>query len=265
MHIKKSDRVEIQRIYLLIVLTAFCLSGLAQDEDDKHLLIGKVIHSDSSTVVPFAFIANSQTGFGKETHEDGVFKLNTAVDDTLFFRCLGYQDTLLVVNEQMLTDTLFWVVKEKTYELGSVDVLMFKSYASFRHMVANMDMIPSKDISMPVYVDIREVRKKKKEQEKTFGVGIGFGSGAKTRAERKYDLFAAREKRYERFREMTSRKNMQYLTKFDGAELDSFMVFLRTKHKINPELSDYKMMEAINLVFEEFLALKDDTTKVPKK
>ncbi|WP_430815745.1 hypothetical protein [Carboxylicivirga sp. RSCT41] len=254
--------MKIEKIYLLLALLVFSMSVIAQEGDDKQLLIGKVVHSDSTTVVPFAFVANSQTGFGKETREDGIFKLNTMVNDTLFFRCLGYQDTMLVVTEQLLNDTLLWVVKEKTYELGSVDVLMFKSYASFRHMVANMDMMPTEGISMPVYVDIREVRKQKKEQEKTFGVGIGFGSGSKTRAEKKYEAFAAKEKRYERFREMTSRKNMQYLTKLEGAELDSFMVFLRTKHKINPDLSDYKMMEAINMVFEEFLALNNDTIKV---
>ncbi|MCU4154746.1 hypothetical protein J1N10_02090 [Carboxylicivirga sp. A043] len=251
----------------MLILLVYQLSSFAQEEVEKHLLIGKVVHADSITAVPFAFVANSQTGFGKETHDDGVFKLNTSPNDTLFFRCLGYQDTMLVVNEDMLSDTLLWVVKEKTYELGSVDVLMFRSYASFRHMVANMDMMPTQGVSMPIVLNQAAIKKAIREKEMAaglnngFGVGIGFGSGGKTRAEKKYETFAANEKRYERFREMTSRKNMQYLTKFEGAELDSFMVFLRTKHKINPELSDYKMMEAINLVFEEYLALKNDTTQ----
>ncbi len=239
------------------------LSVYAQHEDEQHLLVGKVVHADSTSVVPFAFIANSQTGLGKETHDNGIFTLNTSVNDTLFFRCLGYQDTMLVVNAEMLSDTLLWVVQEKTYELGSVDVLMFRSYASFRHMVANMDMMPAESISMPVIVDMREIRKKQKEQQKTFGVGITFGGGSMTRAEKKYADFAANEKRYERFREITSRQNMQYFTKLDGADLDAFMVFLRTKHKINPDWSDYKIMEAIDIVFDEYLALNNDTTQKP--
>ncbi|MBK3517305.1 hypothetical protein [Carboxylicivirga marina] len=210
--------------------------------------------------MPFAFVGNSHSGLGKETGDNGVFKLNTSPNDTIFFRCLGFQDSMLVVNEQMLADTLLWVVKEKNYELGSVDVLMFKSYASFRHMVANMDMMPTEGISMPVYVDARAVKKSIREKDPRFGPGIAFGSGV-TRKEKKYAAFAYNEARYERFREMTSRENMRYLTKLEGAQLDSFMVFLRTKHKIDPTLTDYKMMEAINMVFEHYMALNTDTIK----
>jgi hypothetical protein len=256
--------MKIEKIYLFVVLIAINLTVLAQEEDDKLLLVGKMVHVDSSTVVPFAFVANSQTGLGKETSDDGIFKLNTAVNDTLFFRCLGYQDTMLIVKEEMLSDTLLWVVQEKTYQLGSVDVLMFRSYASFRHMVANMDMMPSKGQKMNMGFTMNDLRTAEKGRSGTAGFTGRFGGGGMTRKERKYAAFASNEKRYERFREMTSRENMQYLTKLNGAELDSFMVFLRTKHKINPDLTDYKMMEAINLVFEEFLALNNDTTHQSK-
>ncbi|MBS2210614.1 hypothetical protein KEM09_04330 [Carboxylicivirga mesophila] len=248
-------------ITILVLMTAQRL--MAQNDDDHRvIMVGKVVKSDSTTAVPFAFVANSHTGYGKETNESGVFKLTTMATDTLFFRCLGYQDTMLVVKDEMLSDTLLWVVNEKSYELGSVDVLMFKSYASFRHMVANMDMMPDNRYHMPISVNVMAVKKAIREKDKRFGPGIAFGGGSATRKEKKYAAFSANEKRYERFREMTSRENMQYLTKLDGADLDSFMVFLRTKHKINPDLSDYKMMEAINLVFEEFLALNSDSLKV---
>ncbi len=250
--------MRISSIIILVLISCQWLSAQVE-QDDKVILIGKLVEQDSVTVVPFAFVANSQTGFGKEADERGMFKLNTSARDTLFFRSLGYQDSALVVTEQMLSDTLLWVVSKKNYEIDEVKVLMFRSYASFRHMVANMDMMPDKGYNMPIHVDIREVRRKQKEKEKTFGAGIAFGSGSTTRKERKYESFVANENRYERFREMTSRENMQYLTKLDGAELDSFMVFLRTKHKINPELSDYKMMEAINQAFEFFMAMRNDT------
>jgi len=246
--------------YILMLFTWQAL--LAQDIiNHQFLLIGKVVKQDSLTAVPFAFVANSHSGLGKETDDNGLFKLNTSVSDTLFFRCMGYEDTMIVVTESMLSDTLLFCVQEKSYQLASVDVLMFKSYASFRHMVANMDMIPDDRFVMPIKIDIREVRKAKKEQEKTFGNGLAFGSGGMTRKEKKYVTFARNEERYARFRRMTSRANMKHLTKLEGTQLDSFMVFLRTKHNINPDLSDYKMMEAINLLFHEFLALRSDTLK----
>ncbi len=246
-------------VTVLISMLSFSLLKAQYDEDNSLLLLGKVVERDSTSAVPFAFVANSQTGFGKETNDNGEFKLTTQVNDTLYFRCLGYQDTMLVVQEHMLTDTLLWVVNKKSYELGEVNVLMFRSYASFRHMVANMDMMPMKSRPMNMGFTMNDLRRAEKEKSGTFGLTGRFGGGVETRKEKKYAAFAANEKRFERFRELTSRENMQYLTKLDGAELDSFMVFLRTKHRINPELSDYKMMEAINMVFEEFLALHKAT------
>jgi hypothetical protein len=238
------------------------LALLAQNEEaDQTLLIGKIVSNINAKAVPFAFVANSQTGFGKETNDDGIFKLNTHVNDTLFFRCLGYRDTLIVVNEQMLSDTLVWAVNKKTYEIESVDVLMFKSYASFRHMVANMDMMPDNSMKMNFGFTMTDLRRAEKEKSGTAGFTGRFGGGGATREEKKYAVFLRNEKRYERFREMTSRENMKYLTSLEGAQLDSFMVFLRTKHKINPDLSDYDMMSAINQVFEEFLALNTDSLR----
>jgi len=255
----------IYRLLILGCVLLYTLNGFAQEKHEElRQLVGKVVGSDSIRSVPFAFVADSQTGLGKETNEEGVFKIGSDVNDTIYFRCMGYEDTMLVVNEEMFADTVLFCVKEKSYQLESVDVLMFRSYATFRHMVANMDMIPDNKFSMPIMIDMRDVRRAKKEKEKTFGVGLGFGSNGMSRKEKKYVAFAAYEKRFERFREMTSRENMKYLTKFEGAQLDSFMVFLRSKHNINPDLSDYKMMKAINIVFEEYLALQTDTLEMVK-
>ncbi len=254
-----------KRLYILLLIYLYSLDVLAQkSSNDLRLLTGKVVGSDSICAVPFAFVANSQTGTGKETNDNGVFKLKAEPNDTIYFRCMGYDDTMFIVTEEMFVDTVLFCVNEKTYELESVDVLMFKSYASFRAMVSNMDMIEDNRILFNIGIDIRDVRRAKKEQEETFGVGLSFGSGGMTRKEKKYVAFASNEKRYERFREITSRENMRYLTKLNDARLDSFIVFLRTKHNINPEWSDYKMMEAINIVFEEFLALQGDTINISK-
>ena len=250
-------------ISLLICL--FALNGMAQEDNaDVRWLIGKVVGADSTNAVPFAFLAESNTGIGKETDDNGVFRMSTQLSDTIYFRCMGYEDAMFVITEEMFADTALFCVNAKSYQLESIDVLMFKSYASFRAMVANMDMIEDNRISFDIGIDIRDVRRAKKEQEKTFGAGLSFGSNGMTRKEKKYVAFAGNEKRYERFRKMTSRENMMYLTKLENAQLDSFMVFLRAKHKIDPDLSDYKMMEAINIVFEEFLALNGDSLKVSK-
>jgi hypothetical protein len=122
-------------------------------------------------------------------------------------------------------------------------------------------MMPDNSMKMNFGFTMTDLRRAEKEKSGTAGFTGRFGGGGATREEKKYAVFLRNEKRYERFREMTSRENMKYLTSLEGAQLDSFMVFLRTKHKINPDLSDYDMMSAINQVFEEFLALNTDSLR----
>ena len=55
---------------------------------------------------------------------------------------------------------------------------------------------------------------------------------------------------------ISSYKNMLSFTGFEGEKLDTFVVFLRRNYKINPDLSDYKIMAAVQVAYEEFLAMQ---------
>lgn len=252
--------IKMNKQWIILILALVSQIAIAQQTDEEQqLLVGRIVSKDTSTTVPYAFVANSKTGIGKETSGSGLFTIYTNANDTIYFRCLGYKDTMFVVNEQMLMDTTLLCVQKKEYALESVDVIMFKSYASFKHMIANMDIEPEMHMKMQGGFTMTDLRRAEKERSGTFGLTARFGGSSARRKERKFAAFAANEKRYERFREMTSRENMRYFTKLDSAQLDSFMVFLRSKHQINPNLSDYKMMEAISMVFDQFMALNSDS------
>ncbi|TRX71011.1 carboxypeptidase-like regulatory domain-containing protein [Carboxylicivirga sp. M1479] len=257
----------------VLVAMLLCLSSilLAQSNHGEHTLIGKVVTEDSTSVVPFAFVASNESGLGKETNENGCFKLNTSVGDTLFFRSLGYEDALLLVDEPMLSDTLIWQVKAKSYELASVDVLMFRSYASFRSMVANMDIMEDKSsMNMSFMLDVRHLGADLATAGSSYsqaGSGINLLAipkliGSRIIHTKEGLTHEENSKLYERYNQFTTKENLRSFTKLDDEDLDAFIVFLRSKHKIDPHLSDYKMMEAIGMVLNQFLALKEDTTHI---
>ena len=191
---------------------------------------------------------------------------------TRFSFAMTYEDTVFIVTEEMFADTALLCVKEKSYQIKSVDVLMFKSYASFRHMVANMDVTedkPSLDMASLYTRDLLTDMTTLSSPYAKSGVGVNLIAVpaliVNMLSKRKPRLsFTEKAKLYERYYEMTSRENMKYLTKLDSTALDSFMIFLRTNHEVNPNLSDYKMMEAVNNVFEEFRALRGDALNAPQ-
>lgn len=251
---------------LIISFAFFAISSTAQQDKPIHVL-GKV-QTASGEALPFAFIVNSATGIGKETNEKGLFKIQVCVSDTILFRSLGYEDALWpVAGLDLSSEIQVFNVVEKSYALESVDVLSFRSYATFRHKVANMEIsddTPAINMGSMFgehfMADMTTLASKNAQR----GAGVDLLAipmlvgKALIKRKPKLDL-SQKEKIYERYNRMTSRQNLQSFTKFEGVKLDSFIVFLRSKHKINPRLSDYEMMEAINLVYEEFLALQTDT------
>ncbi|MCU4174715.1 hypothetical protein [Carboxylicivirga sp. N1Y90] len=246
-----------KKIYSVVLLILMFGNVQAQENETIHIY-GKVEVSNTEEEVPFAFIANSATGIGKETNDKGLFKIQVCLSDTILFRCMGYEDGVWPVAELDLDQTIIILeVQPKQYALEAVDVLWFRSYATFRHKIANMDMMPTK-MHMPIHIDMKELNAIAKAESGMFGGGISMGT-YRTKEEKQYAKLLAYESLYSNFNRLASRENLQVFTKFQGGKLDSFIVFLRSKHNIDPKLPDYEMMEAINLVYEEFLALQTDT------
>ncbi len=251
------------KLYIsLMVLLSITLKAKAQDSEYVQIL-GKVYIQNTDSIVPFAFIANSKTGIGKETNENGMFRIDVEQGDTLLFRCMGFEDARWAVDElAIMDDTIALPVTVKNYALKGVDVLWFRSYATFRHKIANMPIEETK-FKLPFTIDLdkilAEVKAESKAEEGRFG--MSFGAGATNSSQRKYNRLLAHERLYSRYNKLTSHENLQAFTQLEGAELDSFIVFLRTKHNIDPKLSEYDMMAAIGNVFEAYLSLQTDSIK----
>jgi len=259
--------MKVKRLYIILsVWILVIVNGIAQTQTNKQIL-AKVLEEKSNTPVPFAFIANSQTGTGKETNNDGVFQMNVSPTDTLLFRCMGYElNSWSLADFNLDTDTLFLTVIARSYALDEINVVQFRSYAAFRSRVANMPIMETGEYKIPFKIDLGWAMSEKKAESGTFGTSLGsivsLISKNKNDDQKQYANTLAKEKQCALYNQITSRDNLQYITKLEGPKLDSFIVFLRTKHKIDPKLSEYDMLVEVGAAFDYFLAMNTDTISI---
>jgi len=249
-------------VYLILSLS-LPISLFSQHNSKKeHWVSGEILTQTTNLPVPFSYVVNNRTGVGKETNESGQFKMHIQLGDSILFRCMGYMDTVWVASSIDLTsDTLKLITQQKTYALNEVDVIWFRSYASFKYRVANLKVETEPEIKLNLNLNTSDLTALASAQAQA-GAGVNFLAIPALIAQqfKKYKpIEPSEEKRYARFNELTSRENLIALTGEKGPKLDSFIVFLRTKHKINPTLPDYEILAAIQLVYEDFLAMNTDS------
>ena len=247
------------KITFTLTLMLIATIAFSQSKTDEAILTNFVVKTvKSSIAIPFSFVANMRTGDGKETKGDGSFNMYVAPGDSLIFKCLGYADTTWVVsNENLLLDTIPLNVKKKSFALNEVKIYQWRSYAAFKQMFLSLKVPSEEPICFSFNINTGELNAIAKAKLGTFGLTAPMGGKLWVPKEkRKLNAIIAEEKRRERLNKLTSHENMMAFTGFKGARLDSFLIFLRKNYKINPDLSDYKILAAVQLAYEEFLAVK---------
>ena len=128
----------------ILVLTIIANCAFSQEPVVKTIT---VLEDSLYNPVEMAYMGKSSSGVTYATNETGVLNIAVSPGDSLFFRCLGYQDSIFVIkDEHMVFDTLFFAVSKKYYELSEVKVMRFSSYAAFKLAATTMKLPEEKDI-----------------------------------------------------------------------------------------------------------------------
>ncbi len=249
-------------LFLFILIISLSLSNnLLSQHNNKteRWITGEIVSEPTGIPIPFSYIVNNRTGVGKETNGTGQFKMHIQPGDSIHFRCMGYVDTIWVASvSDLANDTLKLITKQKTYALNEVDVIWFRSYASFKYRVANLKVETDQPIKLNLNINFKELAALKKAESGSFGFSFSSGNGISI-SQKQYDDLRKKEQLLARYNQLTSRENLKDLTQLEGPKLDSFIVFLRSKHKINPNLPDYEILTHIQMVYENFLAMNTDS------
>lgn len=107
---------------LKIVVTAsliFCFLFVTAQDDDRRLLMGKVIYKNFS--IANEYVINSTTEKATVTNEDGEFSIEVKLGDELVFTAVNYQYKLVKISQDILDkNRLIVTVNEKVTELDEV-------------------------------------------------------------------------------------------------------------------------------------------------
>nr|WP_321450179.1 hypothetical protein [uncultured Carboxylicivirga sp.] len=252
-----------KKLILIVALFLLVFKGaLAQTNSPLWVMI-----QDSSSLnpVPSAYIVNSTNSEVKATNDNGLLKIHVNPKDTLLFKCMGYENKSWIIdNNNASVDTIVLQVIEKSYTLNEIQVINYRSYAAFCSKIANMPMMETGEYKTPFKIDLGWALAEKKAESGTFGVSFGDIQRliGKIRKHKANSIQASKEELSSIYKRVTSRDNLQAFTQLEGASLDSFLVFLRTKYKINSKLSEYDMLVQINDAYDHFLASRSDSSFV---
>jgi hypothetical protein len=247
------------KIVFTLALMLITTKTFSQNQPNEDRLTNFVVKTvETGNAIPFSFVANMRTGDGKETKGDGSFNMFVAPGDSLIFKCLGYADTTWVVSDKnLLLDTIPLNVEQKSFTLNEVKIYQWRSYAAFKQMFLSLKVPSEEPISFSFNINTGELNALAKAKSGTFGLTAPMGGKLWVPKEkRKLNALLAYEKRRERLNRLTSHENLMAFTGFEGERLDSFVIFLRKNYAIKPYLSDYKIMAAVQIAYEEFLAAK---------
>lgn len=245
-----------RQAFLMLLFLGFSFVAAAQSLGGEVCLI-VVKNNKSNAPIPYSAVEHSRIGLSFQSDFNGRLKLSLMNGDTLKFKTIGFSDTTIVVNHAMLrADSLLVSASPRNYMLKEVEVLSFYSYASFKHRFANLVLAPDKNDPVKINFDInmKEIAALSRAAAGS-GVGIGLGGLYGTTKQQKFQRFLAAEAKMERVRALTSHENLGYFTCLKGDSLDSFILFLRSRHQFDSSQSDYEILAYVQSAFAEFQQL----------
>jgi hypothetical protein len=129
-----------QQILLLLVLSTISFTVQSQIDTGIVRLSGIVHGNTNAGDLPYVHIINKRTGIGTTTDSLGLFHSRIKRTDSLIFRCIGFEDKLLVLADTVLCHVLFIEVSmfEKSYELNVIDVIALSRESQFRYDFIHM-------------------------------------------------------------------------------------------------------------------------------
>jgi hypothetical protein len=156
--------------YLLSFLIG--LLCVINSEAQQITLKGIIASSDSTSVMPFAYVINTRTGHGQLSDMNGEFSITANLSDSVLFSFIGYQRLKVPVKKLYLgIDKVCKVImKETTYKINQVVVSEFKlkpyERDYMKRVISNSRLKTINAVESPISALYMEFSKKGKEQKK---------------------------------------------------------------------------------------------------
>ncbi|MFN2395247.1 MAG: hypothetical protein ABR597_06115 [Bacteroidales bacterium] len=250
------------RIFTLVIFVIQALLSVlyAQTGQQSKLLTGFVIDERDTAAIPNVHIINLNRVRGTTSGSDGSFSIMVTKGDSILFQAVGFfTDTLAVTTEIMNSDKGVVVpLTDKTYQLPTVDVYPYATFAEFKHAFLNFeDPEPPLDLQLP-------------PAEFQPDPGDAFGLVIPGPITALYDRFSRRGREMAKFREITEEAelarrasrvvNQNVIKRLTGIESEQeyyiFLDFCNMSYEYIVNTKEYLVYQRILHCYDQYAALK---------
>jgi hypothetical protein len=132
---------------------------------------GIIVSSDSTSVMPFAYVINTRTGQGQLTDMNGEFTITANLSDSVLFSFIGYQRLKMPVKTLHIEINKLCkvIMKETTCKINQVVVSEFKlkpyERDYMKRVISNSKLKTINAVESPISALYMEFSKKGKEQK----------------------------------------------------------------------------------------------------
>lgn len=148
------------KFVLSLWLITTALPSVAQVDTMQVKLAGLICIDDSTTNTPFIHIINLRTGAGVISDSLGFFKIKIQKSDSLLIRCIGFEDKVFNLKDNIVSTTTFIKINlsKTTYSLKVINVYALNRLSQFRY---DFLKIPLPDDEIKYQLHIPGVSQKK--------------------------------------------------------------------------------------------------------
>ncbi len=228
-------------IFMLICMVPLGLSG--QNVPQPEILEGFVMDQNDTTGIPNVHVINLTKARGTTTAADGSFSITAARGDSVMFQAIGYRNDTISVTERFLKDHLKLriVLIERVYELPTVDVFPYATFAEFKHAFLNF-----KDPDPPIEFHLPEIYYMPEEP------AVGTGIRAPGPISAFYDHFSRRSRELQKYKQVLANEEIsRKASRVLSVEMVKSVTGLQNDREV------YDFMEYCNLTDEFILSHKE--------
>lgn len=252
------------------------------NNDNKVLVGGKILNSDTEKPIAFAQISINDSNKGFIANEYGVYKISVKSGDKLIIKSLGYKTKVVIIPKVTNEDYYLDIFLEQiAFLLDEVTVVSLGTWTQFKHEFVHMklpenpllkeltDRLSNGIMAAINSNEYQYFKKYGKIQQVSDGMlcfngvggGIGIQLGSNMSKLRKEKRIKLKKKRYTNFilSNKISEEVLIKLTKEKNKDrLNDFLVYFNSKvdlANINLNVSTIKLLMLVKDKYEEYLIL----------
>jgi hypothetical protein len=246
--------------FRLILAVSFSITvgfnSLQSIAQENHA-VGYVYNSEDFSPLHNVHVINTKTNRGVVSGIDGKFLISASGSDTLFFRSVGFKDTLIALTG---TGELRVFMTPAIYPIGEVTILPYGNYADFKQAFKDLE------VDKPMQFDPSYFLSGKAPASGKQGFGLTI-DGPITALYNAFSREGKQMRNYERFmresaihEEVGRKYNVQIVRRLTGIEDDMeairFMQYCSLDTNFIVKATEYELLLAVKSCYEAYLQEK---------